>query len=286
MNKVIQFFMVLVICQSSVWAQSNINEYKYILIPKQFEFQRTDDQYQLNSLSKFLFNKYGFEAYFENEDLPSDVSQNRCLALKADLKKLKGFLITRLQFELSDCNGTIVSTSKVGETKVKQYDTAYNIALRQAFETYQNMNYSYEPKDRSSSPVVATKEAEIKRDIEPEVKEQKTTIETNDKSEDKVEEQIVVAEAKTPVETKTAETKSEPASSRKEDTGWYAKPIDNGYEVLDASKNNIMILLYSGATDVYIVKDENAIVFKKDGYWMYSSNNGSGIRVNRIDLKF
>lgn len=47
-----------------------------------------------------------------------------------------------------------------------------------------------------------------------------------------------------------------------------------------------MTLLYSGASDVYIVKDENAIVFKKEGYWMYSSNDGSGIKVNRIDLKF
>ena len=146
MKRVFLLFMVIMASQTSAFAQSEVNEYKYIVIPKQYDFQRSDDQYQLNSLTKFLFNKYGFTAYFEDESLPLDVSQDRCLALKADLKKLKGFLITRLQFELIDCEGNVVSSSKIGETKIKQYDTAYNTALRQAFETYQNMNYSYQPK--------------------------------------------------------------------------------------------------------------------------------------------
>ncbi len=286
MKKLIQLIIVLLFVQSSVLVQSNLNDFKYVLIPKQYDFQRSEDQYQLNSLTKFLFNKYGFEAYFENEDIPSDVSQDRCLALRADLKKLKGFLITRLQFELKDCNGNIVSTSKIGETKVKQYDTAYNIALRQAFETYQNANYSYQPMAKATSiaetsnkveaEVVTTSEStpEVKEEVEEDVKNEVETkpMNTAESNASEVQETVKVQPAPEPI--------------KEVDKSWYASPIDNGYKVLDANKSAVMTLLYSGATDVYMVKDKNAIVFKKDGYWMYSSNDGNGIKVNRIDLKF
>ncbi|MBO6606204.1 hypothetical protein [Psychroserpens sp.] len=286
MSKVIQFFLVLVLLQTSVFAQKNVNDYKYIVIPNQFDFQRSDDQYQLNSLTKFLFNKYGYQAYFEDEDLPVDVSQDRCLALKADLKKLKGFLITRLQFELKDCNGNIVSTSKVGETKVKQYDTAYNIALRQAFETYQNMNYTYEPKEDVKTPVVAIEEVVEKPIVKQDTIEQKKELAEAEIQEEVAKKQIEIPEAKTPEVEKVVSTETIPQPVKISDKSWYATPIDNGFQVVDSSKNKVMTLLYSGASDVYIVKDENAIVFKKEGYWMYSSNDGSGIKVNRIDLKF
>ncbi len=281
MKRVFLFFMVIMASQTSAFAQSEVNDYKYIVIPKQYDFQRSDDQYQLNSLTKFLFNKYGFTAYFEDESLPLDVSQDRCLALKADLKKLKGFLITRLQFELIDCEGNVVSSSKIGETKIKQYNTAYNTALRQAFETYQNMNYSYQPKAEITTPVIANKEVAIKSIQKTESIEQKKQEVEEEIKDDVVKQQIETPQVKKPA---PVETITEPV--KEIDNSWYANPIDNGFEVVDASKNKIMTLLYSGAPDVYIVKDENAIVFKKEGYWMYSSNDGSGIKVNRIDLKF
>ena len=53
-------------------AQKNINDYKYIIVPKTFDFLNSEDQYQLNSLTKFLFNKYDFEAYFVDDDFPED----------------------------------------------------------------------------------------------------------------------------------------------------------------------------------------------------------------------
>ena len=281
MKRVFLLFMVIMASQTSAFAQSEVNEYKYIVIPKQYDFQRSDDQYQLNSLTKFLFNKYGFTAYFEDESLPLDVSQDRCLALKADLKKLKGFLITRLQFELIDCEGNVVSSSKIGETKIKQYDTAYNTALRQAFETYQNMNYSYQPKAEIKTPVITNKEVAIKSIQKTESIEQKKQEVKEEIKDDVVKQQIETPQVK---KTVPVETITEPV--KEINNSWFANPIDNGFEVVDASKNKIMTLLYSGAPDVYIVKDENAIVFKKEGYWMYSSNDGSGIKVNRIDLKF
>ena len=56
MRKII-ILLVLTISINSVFAQKSVNNYKYIVVPHQFEFLRSPDQYQLNSLAKFLFEK-------------------------------------------------------------------------------------------------------------------------------------------------------------------------------------------------------------------------------------
>ena len=53
------FILVLTVSISS-WAQSNLNDYKYVLVPEKFDFLKSNDQYQLNSLTKFLLQKKGF----------------------------------------------------------------------------------------------------------------------------------------------------------------------------------------------------------------------------------
>ena len=73
---------------TSVFAQQNLNDYKYIIIPNTFDFLKEADEYRLNSLTKFLFEKYNFEALMENDEvLPSDYSRNNCLGLQADVLK-------------------------------------------------------------------------------------------------------------------------------------------------------------------------------------------------------
>ncbi len=106
-------------------AQSSINDYKYILIPKIFEFSKNEDQYQLNSLAKFLFNKYGYRAYFLDENLPEELAKNRCLALTTKVSNNKKSLFkTKLQISLIDCNGKVVMNSKIGESRLKQFNKA------------------------------------------------------------------------------------------------------------------------------------------------------------------
>jgi hypothetical protein len=121
-------------------AQKDINNYKYIIVPKAFNFSNGDDQYQLNSLTKFLFNKYGFEAYFVDDDFPVDLKNNRCLSLTAELSKENNSMFkTKLEIVLKDCFGAVVMTSQVGESRLKESDKAYNEAIRLAFETFQKL---------------------------------------------------------------------------------------------------------------------------------------------------
>ncbi len=144
MNKSFSISLFLMFSFSVLFAQQNINSYKYILVPKQFEFQRSADQYQLNSLTKFLFDKSGFTVMFTDENFPADLAANSCLGLKAKVNKDSGLFSTKMKVELLDCYNQVVFSTKEGRSKEKDYKTAYHEALRIAFDDIENLKYAYD----------------------------------------------------------------------------------------------------------------------------------------------
>ena len=108
-----------------------LSDYSFIVVPKKFDFQFSEDQYQLNSLLKFLFNKHGFHAYFD-EELP-DV--RRCDGLRAEVIGNPGFVWCRVTIFIKDCEGNVIYTSEEGKSKLKEYSKMYNQAMRRAFES-------------------------------------------------------------------------------------------------------------------------------------------------------
>ena len=112
-------------------AQKDLSDYDYVVVPKLYEFLFEEDQHQLNSLTKFLFNKYGFNAYFEDE-LPN---VTRCDGLRAEVIGKPGFIYTKIQVVLKDCYGSELFRSEEGRSKLKEYKKAYHQAMRQAFES-------------------------------------------------------------------------------------------------------------------------------------------------------
>ena len=52
---------VLVLSSGIIIGQRSLNEYKYVTVPNKFDFLKSDDQYQLNSLTKFLLEKKVFK---------------------------------------------------------------------------------------------------------------------------------------------------------------------------------------------------------------------------------
>ena len=139
-----RFFSILTACliATSVLAQKGINNYKYVIVPNKYDFLKEKDQYQLNSLSQFLFNKHGFVAVMEGGDYPEDLALNRCLAMRADVIKGSGMFSTKLNVILKDCNDKQIFESALGESREKEYKVAYNIALRKAFKSFETVNYS------------------------------------------------------------------------------------------------------------------------------------------------
>ena len=78
-NKLFSLFILIMYVTVS-FSQNELNAYKYIIVPKEYDFfkYKEEDKYKLNSLTKFLFNKYGYVALFQHEDYPQDLLLNPC----------------------------------------------------------------------------------------------------------------------------------------------------------------------------------------------------------------
>lgn len=243
---------------TTIFSQNeSLNDYKYVVVPSQYSFLKEADQYQLNSLTKFLFNKYGFEAIMDTEQLPDDAATNNCLVLKSDVLKEKAFLKTKLKVELKNCKGEIVYTSQEGESREKDYQKAYYESIRDAFTSFQSLNYKYTPKSREDVYKL------VKNNTEPVNTSEKKPL-VNEKTETK---------AKKVVNNNNTEVVSV----------LYAQVTTNGYQLVDTTPKVVYILLETKLKDVFVVKDQNAIVYKEEGRWFLSNSN---TQVSELNIKF
>ena len=137
MNKLVALIFLFMGIISKSFSQKSLSDYSYVIVSEQFEFQQEKDKYQLNSLTKFLFNKYGFHAYFDRE-VPLNVF--RCDGLWAEAEGTPGFIITKVQLVLRDCTGEVIYRTNYGKSKVKDYKKAYYESVRNAFNDIIKLN--------------------------------------------------------------------------------------------------------------------------------------------------
>jgi hypothetical protein len=120
----------------------------------QYEFQKSEDSFQINSLTKFLFNRAGFTVLFTNESYPMDLASNGCLALKVIVKNNSSFLRTKMSFNLVDCHNNVIYVTQEGLSREKVYKKAYHEAIRGAFNELENINYVYRGVENENAPQV------------------------------------------------------------------------------------------------------------------------------------
>jgi len=125
------FFLITSASNRIAAQQERLSAFDYVVVPDRFDFQYERDQYQINSLLKFLFNKHGFHAFFPSE-LP-DVS--RCDGLYAEIEQVNGFVWTEVSIRLLDCDGILFYQTKSGRSKLKDFAKAYSESIRMAFES-------------------------------------------------------------------------------------------------------------------------------------------------------
>ena len=143
MKKSFYLSLIVAFSFSTIFAQKSVNSYKYVLVPKQYEFLNAPDKYQLNSLTKFLFDKAGFTTLFTDEVYPQEIATNRCLALRVVVDDNSGMFRTKLRINLLDCHNIVVYSTIEGISKEKEYKKAFHEAMRNAFEEIMELNYSY-----------------------------------------------------------------------------------------------------------------------------------------------
>lgn len=134
--------LFLLLISTSLFAQNDYNNYKYVIVPTQFGFQSSPDQYRVNTLLRYLFKKKGFEVYMDTETYPRDLAVNNCKALKANMET-SGVFNTKTIISLVDCTGNVLLISEEGVSKKKDYKEGYHESIRNAFETLSNYTYSY-----------------------------------------------------------------------------------------------------------------------------------------------
>src|SRR5690625_1735709 len=125
------FFFLVFISSLAVSSQTSLNDYSFVLVPDRYDILGKKDQYLLNSMSVFYFEKSGFNVF--EERLPGEV--NPCDGLYADVEEESGFTSIRLQVVLKDCNGREIYRSQEGRSKFKEWDRRYQDALRNAFKS-------------------------------------------------------------------------------------------------------------------------------------------------------
>nr|WP_298659359.1 hypothetical protein [uncultured Flavobacterium sp.] len=101
-----------------------------IIIQHKYDFQTEPDAYNINNMFKGILLAEGFDVYFDDEELPLFVAQNRCNALNGVVLDKSNVFVTKLKFVLKDCQNKILFESAEVKSKEKNIQNGYIEALK------------------------------------------------------------------------------------------------------------------------------------------------------------
>lgn len=278
--------LILFLSITSILAQSSLNHYKYIIVPKKYDFLKDADQYQLNSLTKFLYEKYGFEALMEGDNYPEDLIKNRCLGLKSNLFKDSSLFKTKLMLDLKDCNDQIVYTSDAGESREKDYAKAYTMALRDAFKSFENLNYRYTPKVNDNTINEVT--VDVKNEVVKEIQELKQEIQSL-KKQNEVEVAVAVDTEPKAQNLKEVVNEVKPMNAGEHEVlsnVLYAQAMENGFQLVDRSPKVVYRIKGTGVNNVFLIENKSAIIYKKGDNWILEYYENNFLKQEELNIKF
>ena len=246
MNKNLLFIFLLI---SSMSFSQNINDYNYVIIPTKFSFFNEANRFNLNTLSKMFMEKHGFNAYFDDAVLPDNAAKDEC-KLYLDVLKNSNMFTTKLTVVLKDCRNEVVFTSAEGKSTEKQYKVAYTIALREAFKSFDNLNYKYNGRQSGGN---LEKAAEI-------------------------------------TASKTADISQIGGQTRGSVTGdiLNAQPVENGYQLVDNTPKIVLKIYKTSVVDVYVAESdtEKGTVLKSNGQWIFEYYSNGKLFTKVLNIKF
>ncbi|MCR9227098.1 MAG: hypothetical protein NXH90_06755 [Flavobacteriaceae bacterium] len=277
-HKVLYILLLAMGLNTVVNAQ--LNNYKYIIVPKKFEDFKSENQYQTSTLVKYYFEQNGFNAVYDDA-LPMDLAGNRCLGVLANLEDGSNMFSTKVSISLKDCNNVEVFRSVEEVSKIKEYDKAYKDAIQKTFVSFAGMDYNYEPKEQQQKES-ATVTLNFKDDVKSVQEESKEHI-IEQKS--TTEEQVYKAVEPKPSSIIRAADKQ---LSELPSEVLYAQPTDSGYQLVDSTPKVVLKLQETSMDNVFMTdfNGNNAVVFQKDGKWLLEySENGEKVQ-KELDIKF
>jgi hypothetical protein len=249
-----KFLMLLFFVSSFSFSQS-INDYMAVIVPVKYDFLKSENQYRLNTLTKFNLQKAGFQAFYTNETIPGEFN-NRCSLLYVDVLKDSGFLTTKLFMTFKDCNGKIIFKSEIGVSKEKEYETAYAEALNEAFISVNALKYKYNGGFSNNQQAVVTAP--------------------------------VSAAVAAPLSVTAVASNTLTDSADSNETVLFAQPIKNGYQLIDSTPKVVIKAYKTTNTSVYIANKENlqGVMIKKDNQWFFEYYEKDTLMSEKITIKF
>lgn len=118
----------------------DLGNYQYVQVPERFEFQDSENKFQLNALTAFLFDKFNFTALYK-EPVPEGVDP--CEVLTAEVHDESGLFRTRLYVTLENCHNEVVFKSQTGDSREKDFKRSFPEALRNAFKSVEALDHRY-----------------------------------------------------------------------------------------------------------------------------------------------
>jgi len=282
MKSKLLYILVFVLGASNL-VNGQLNDYKYIIVPKRFEGFKSQNQYQTSTIVKHLFTKKGFTAVYDDA-LPEDLANNRCLGLTASLVDESPMFSTKVSVALIDCQAREVYRTMQGVSRIKEYLPAYREALEKAFVSFDGMDYKYVPKkdglkeEVQEKPITVSYRNDIQNLDEPaqtKVVQQEATPENQSyKSLEPKPSDMVKAEEK---------VKAEPLASEV----LYAQPTANGYQLVDSTPKVVLKLEETSIENVFLTDYAgNAVVFQKDGKWFLEYSENGEKKLKELNIKF
>lgn len=281
-------FILFAIVLSTVngFSQSQLNDYKFIVVPKKFNCFKTQNEYNTSTLVKYLFAQKGFDVHYQDQ-LPGELSAEHCLGLLVDINERSSLFNTKTTIVLRDCNTNVVFETLEGASKEKDYKSAYNEAIREAFVSIEALNYNYTPKKSVERPITVSFKNDVKQ---VEEKEEAIFVKKGDELGSKIKTQR--NEGKESVETILDDTVIEidktVALKEKKNDLLYAQEITNGYQLIDDEPKVRMKLFKTSKVDYFLAKsgEINGVVFKQDGKWFFEYFVDDTPKKEELNIKF
>ncbi|WP_347174137.1 hypothetical protein [Polaribacter uvawellassae] len=252
------FFFGFFVYSFSFFGQQKLSNYKYVVVAEKFQFFKKADQYQTSSLTKFLFNKYGYTSFLSIDNLPDDLKKDNCLALFASINNTSSMFTTKVNVVLKDCNDKIIYSSIIGKSKEKEYKKSFHEAIRNAFQDPIIKNYSYKAQANTIKPVVKVVET-------PKVKK------------------VAVVKA---VVANTTSTNKVTETKKGIKNVLYAQTTNNGFQLVDTTPKVIFKVLKTHQENIFIIENKNGILYKKNVIWVAEFYENNVLIQKEYQVKF
>ena len=251
-------FLFLLLFVASYGFSQSVNDYKAVIIPMKYDFLKSENQYRLQTLTKFNLEKAGFQAFYTNESIPSEFKE-RCNLLYVDVKNESSLLVTKVRLILKDCYGVEIFKSELGKSKEKDYQLSYSEALNEAFKSVFALNYKY------NGTLIVTK-SEPKPLVAP----------------------VIISEVSVPIIAVKKENIESKTIENKIPNLLYAQPTSYGYQLID-SEPKVIMKVYKTSNPSSFMATKGSVqgaLVSKENQWFFEYYQNDQLISEKVEVKF